>query len=1162
MRRVLALAVLAFLALSNGICAESAPQANTVWQIGKFDASSLEFSTKIDIRRPDVNPVFKVGESKPEDAWPWVHPGSLNKQGGGRAHPYTVRFNLAGPPRGVYRLTVAALLFSAQVPNLQVEVNGKKGFFYFNRKKAYYPGEGAEGSPIFGSDQLEIELPASFFHAGENTLALTAMDDPQLGESESFLTYDALRLTQDPSAKARVTSQVAVEPTVFYSEKDGRLRELTNVTVTTPEKIKRGEVTLTVGKETFRSALSAEQDFGQQRFQLAVPEYASKTPAVVELRLNGKSQRLTAQLEPKRKWTIYLVPSEHLDIGYTDYQPKVVEVQNRNIDALLKDMRTHPEMRFSLDGAWCARDYLATRNAEARAEFLQHAREGRLAIPAQYACLLTGYANLEVLLRSATYAHNLHRELGIPFEYANITDIPSYSWSYASILNSLGLKYFAAASNNDRGPILLFGRWNEKSPFWWEGPDGKKILMAYTRQYAHLWFMCGLPPRQESFRDSVPTFLQAFQSPDYKPDAVLMYGSQAENTDLVPGEAPFVKNWNSGYAYPHLKLATFPDYFHYVEDKFGSSLETVKGDGGPYWEDGLGTDAWYGAIDRSNQQRALSAEKLSTLATYLVPTLAAPRELIDRMWSDLIVFSEHTWTYWGAYTRPEHEESVRQLETKDHNVNDAREAVNSLAERSLSQLADQIHIPAPALLVFNPLSWTRSALVETDIDEHLVLREYPDMKPVPVEILKRGAGYNHIRFLAVDIPSFGYKCYQLAPDQKAAKPSNDSVEGSGNTIENSFYRVEVDPATGRVRSVFDKELNKELVDSSSSYGLNQYLHVSGGDETSTQIVYTRKTLPEAKLTINPAAQGRIVENRKTAYGRVLITETSGPHAPSIQTEIILFDGEKKIEFVNHLRKEPVMNKEAVYFAFPFAVDRPTFTYDLQNGWVDPSRDMLKGAGLEWFTIQHWIRVANSDVAIGLVPVDAPLVTLGDINRGTWPEKFDPKGSSIFSYVINNYWHTNFRRVQEGNYTFRYALTSGRELTPELLARFGRSAMTPLEVNQVISNDKFGNPERPLSPAPARFLEVTETNVVVENWKSAEDGQGTIVRLLEVGGRAAEAHLLFPQLRIEEAWLANASEENREKLPVSGNSVTIRIQPHEIVTVRLVSSRASAQTAQR
>jgi hypothetical protein len=270
--------------------------------------------------------------------------------------------------------------------------------------------------------------------------------------------------------------------------------------------------------------------------------------------------------------------------------------------------------------------------------------------------------------------------------------------------------------------------------------------------------------------------------------------------------------------------------------------------------------------------------------------------------------------------------------------------------------------------------------------------------------------------------------------------------------------------------------------------------------------------------------------------------------------VILFDGEKKVEFINRLHKEPVNNKEAIYFAFPVAAERPEFSYEIQNGWVDPAHDLLKGANVCWFTVQHWVRVASPNVSVGLVPIDSPLVTLGDINRGTWPERFEPQRGTIFSYALNNYWHTNFRRVQSGEFTFRYMLTSGKQLAPEELTRLGWEAMTPVEIGQLISNDKFGDPVGPLPPDPTSFLELPSPDLVVVNWKVAEDGQGTIIRLLEVGGHSPTATLRLPLFAISQAWKTNAVEENQSPLNPTGDSLTVSLKPHEIATLRIVGTK--------
>ncbi len=1146
----------ALFAPSFAVPARAQTGPGVVWQIGEFNHSSIEFNHNVDFSNPNLDVVYTVGKNQAAE-WPAYQPVSGAAESHGRMFPFTIRFDLPQRPRGNYRLTIGFVLNGRRHADLLLAVNGKKGFYYVHRKVSYYPGDGGFDSPIYGEARLDIALPGSLLRQGENAMTLTAMDSPGAAPGGSGFLYDALRL----SALDRRTSvgpSVSVRPSVFYVEKGNRLYEQTDVTATLPEKARSGSIELFIGKQRFRAALSNENDFGQQRFAFDVPALAGPAPARAVLRVNGRTRRFALSFAPARKWMIDFVPHAHLDIGYTDFQPNVAEVHSRNIDKLLAFLPEHPGMRFSLDGSWVVQQYLATRNAAARQKFFRVAREGKIEVPAQYANPLTGYASLEELIRETDYSFSLHRSEGIPFDYANITDVPSYTWSYASVLHALGLKYFAAAANSDRGPILLYGHENAQSPFWWEGPDGSKVLMAYTRQYSQFWFTCGLPPKMASCEQAIPAFLQPYERPDYKPSTVPMYGSQFENTDLQLGESAFVHEWDARYAFPKFVITTFPGYLRSIAHTYGAELPTVRGDGGPYWEDGVGSDAKYTAIDRGDQQRALSGEKLSTIATFVDPSLVAPRALIERMWQNLILYAEHTFDSWDSVDRPRSEESRRQLAAKNQYARDSRREVGWVVTRSLSQIAGEIHVPARTLLVFNTLSWRRSGLVTLDLDSGGAIVTDPGDQPVPVEVLREGTDYERVRFLAQDVPAMGYRCYRFV-SQKSGEPAPVTAKPKPAAVmQNAFYRVTVDPATGAVKSIFDKQLGRELVDTSSPYRLDQYLYVSGGGKRATQIVYLQKSLPLAHLTVHPSTNGRVIGLRQTPYGQLMTLESDDLHTPLIRTEILLFDGKKEIEFVNHFRKQAVRGKEAVYFAFPFAVPKPEFTYEIQNGWVDPGRDMLPGAGLEWFSVRHWVKVADADVAAAVVPVDAPLVTLGDINRGTWPEEFHPKSSTIFSYALNNYWHTNYRGEQGGHFTFRYVMTSGTKLSPADLARLGRAAMTPLESESVIAQDKVGNPPRPLPPAATSFLQVNARNVVVEDWKAANDGQGTILRLLEVGGRATTARLKFPLFHLQHAWLDNAVEVNEREMPVAGSSLDVSLAAHQILTLRIAAALPGEQ----
>ena len=1148
--------LLRFVAVGTLVCApgmrvagQVAPaDGKMIWQIGEFDGTSREFGHDFHLNSAQWKPVFTVGQSKTAE-WPSSQASSLTEKAGDHPTPYTIAFQLGKPAAGNYRLTIAVLLVNPSVPDLLVEINGHSGRYFFNRKISYYAGDDRVDSPIYGGDTVEIDFPGSFLKGGENRVVLTAAEDAENPEMSASLIYDALRLTERPGGKLEPTA--SVKPTVFYKQREGRTFEVVDVTVSAAEKL-HGKVELAAGPERLEATLSGAGDFGQERLEFDVPEFSGAVLASVAIHANGGTFHSAVTVKPERKWTIYFVPHAHLDIGYTDYQAKVAELQSRNIDKLLAFLPNHPEMRFSLDGSWVAQNYFASRDEEAKKRFLQYVHEGKIAVPAQYANLLTGYASLEVLIRSLSYSHGLHLTDGVPFNYANLTDVPSMTWSYPSILHAAGIKYFAEATNIDRGPIVLIGKWNEKSPFWREGPDGGKVLMANTRQYSQLWFVCELPPQVNACRQGLPAFLQQFSAPDYKPDAVLMYGSQLENTDARLSEPEFLSKWAATYAYPKLILSTFPDYFRYVEEKYGSQLTAVKGDGGTYWEDGAGSDATTTAMDRNSQSRAVAAEEMSTVSRYLNPSLGPQRELVDRIWKNLLLYAEHTWDSWDSVYRPDSQEAVGQLATKDEYASESHEAVNRLAKGSLSQIANQIHMPSSSLMVFNSLSWPRSGLVEMDLGTQEILAELPGKTAVAFEVLQEGPGYRHVRFLAKDVPAMGFKCYaiqkRLATEVAAAGKTEQSARG--DVMENAFYRVQVDAASGAVKSIFDRQLNRELVDAASPYRFNQYVYVEGGGKPPTQIVYMRKSLPHAELKATPAFGGRVVGLRKTPFGQVLTVEAKGVHTPLVRTEIILYDGEKKVEFVNHITKEPVRDKEAVYFAFPVAAAKPSFQYEIQNGWVDPSTDMLKGAGLEWFGVGHWVKAAAADFDLAIVPVDAPMVNLGDMNRGMWPEEFKPKSSTIFSYVFNNYWHTNYRAEQGGESTFRYVMTSGSVLAPQDLARFGRAAMNPLETDEVTEQDKVGNPERPLEPAPTSFLQVEGSGVVLENWKAAEDGNGTALRLLETAGAESRATIRFPLLKLERAWLCTAMEDEIKMIPIGGSSIEVTLKPHEIMTLRI------------
>jgi hypothetical protein len=211
-----------------------------------------------------------------------------------------------------------------------------------------------------------------------------------------------------------------------------------------------------------------------------------------------------------------------------------------------------------------------------------------------------------------------------------------------------------------------------------------------------------------------------------------------------------------------------------------------------------------------------------------------------------------------------------------------------------------------------------------------------------------------------------------------------------------------------------------------------------------------------------------------------------------------------------------------------------------------------------------------------LPLDAPLVTLGDINRGEWPEQFGKRPGTMLSYVMNNYWDTNYRAGQGGHFSFHYVVTSAGSTDATELSRIGWEAITPLEIDVVTSQDKAQIVSAPNEPGGAAqssatpieisssksmdgrqgsFLEIDDTNVLLETWKPAEDENGTILRFLDFGGTERTVSVRIPWMHLDHVWKTDAIERGQEAVPMTEDGqFHFVIHPHEIVTLRVVETR--------
>jgi alpha-mannosidase len=622
-----------------------------------------------------------------------------------------------------------------------------------------------------------------------------------------------------------------------------------------------------------------------------------------------------------------------------------------------------------------------------------------------------------------------------------------------------------------------------------------------------------------------------------------------ENTDLFPQQAEVAEQWNAIYAYPHLQYSGFHEALESIAAQFGDNIPTVKGDGGPYWEDGIASDAFYAAMERETESRGPSAEKLSTISALVNPRVAADKAGLDRMWEKMVLMDEHTFTSSAATSDPSSDETVEQIAVKNSFATEAHGISNRILKSSMATLANSIAADANSLIVFNTLNWPRSALVTWDLESDRELVDRATGNVVPTQLVFPGGRFHRVRFWAQDVPATGYKVYLLRPAKPPAATTPKPETPVATTLENSYYKVGFDPATGAVQSIFDNDLQRELVDSSSPYRFGQYLYVTS----------QHANFRTSEFEVHPAGQGRLVSVERTPYGAVARLESSALNTPHVVSEIRLYDRDKKIEFIEDVDKQEVYKDEAVYFAFPFAMSHPQFQYEIQNGVVDPSKDMYPGAGFDWFSVQHWVSVQQDGLSATVMPLDAPMITLGDITRVSFPRTFGERKGWIFSYPMDNYWHVNYLPGQGGHFRFRFVITSAPSTDPLALSHKGWEETTPLEMEEITDLDKAISRPEPLDGTQGSFLRAQDPELLLETWKPAEDGNGTILRFLDLGGKERIVAVETPLLNLDHVWRTDSVERNEKALQlVNTHAFNIGVHPHEILTIRVTGTAALSQ----
>jgi hypothetical protein len=1077
-----------------------------VWTIGRENHDAGEFAlapAAYYTYRDDA--YYVVGRSNPRTDWPYVLPGPADSWAGSRKHECAIAFGLKPPPTAECRLRLS--LVDAQdtkPPKLAIRVNGT-GFEAATERGAgdsSIQGDASAGRP----QAIDVAFPAGLLHAGINEITISTV-------SGSWLVWDALSLDA-PGAEvsdAELTRIAGVQSPPVLVKRLGRLNQIAEVTIARAGGAQ--DVAVSVGSHTVKASLHD----GRQTVEVPIGEVAGRVNLPVSVTSANGAPVATGSLgvEPVRKWEVYLLPHSHVDIGYTALQSDVLKKQFSNLETaidLARRTRDYPEgARFvwSAEVLWAVDAYLKQAPPAKRRALVDAVQRGWIELDALYGNELTALCRPEELFHLVEPAGRLARETGAPIHSAMITDVPGYAWGLIPVLAQSGVRYFSFGPNSgDRiGPTL--NAWGDR-PFRWETPAGDASVLCWMAGTGYSWFH-GQTLAQKGDAELLD-YLKSLEGKAYPYDMVqVRYTTNGDNGAPDPTLSDTVRDWNARYAYPKLVIATTTRMFRDFERRYGAKIPRVRGDFTPYWEDGAASTAAETAMNRAAAERLTQAEALQAMLRPGVPLTGA----FEDAWRNVVLYDEHTWGAYNSISEPDSAFAKGQWAVKQKFALDADRQSRALL---VSATGVSVHAAPNAVDVYNTSSWDRTDLVTiapalSRAGDRVI---GPGGAAAPSQRLSDGS----LAFLARAVPAFGTQRYRIL----AGHPIGGKAAVTATALRVSGLAIAIDPATGAIVRVTTKWGNL-------ARKLNAYLYVAGRDPGSPA--------PNGRPTITVKERGPLVV--------ALQIRSSAPGANSLVREIRLVEGLDRVDITNTLDKQAIRTKEGVHFSFAFDVPNPTVRLDTAWAVVRPETDQMSGACKNWFTVQRWADVSNASSGITMATVDAPLLEIGGITaERPWMAHVAPS-STLVSYVMNNYWHTNYKADQSGPTEFRYALRPHGKYDAGGAARFGAEVSQPLVAVPAAGADANGS-----------LVRIEPNSVLVTSLRPAADGKALLVRLYGASGRKESVRLRWSSPR----KVSFCDPSGRPLKPVKGEVVvpawgivTLRAEP---VTQRQLQKKRQLQ----
>ena len=839
---------------------------------------------------------------------------------------------------------------------------------------------------------------------------------------------------------------------------------------------------------------------GRAGLRLLVPEPTSPTSLRVTYGTGAHAVLLTTTLQPPRHYDVHVVQHSHLDIGYTDRQ-HVVRAQHLGyLDDVLRLVRDTDglseaaQFRWNEEALFSVADWFACRPAARQREFLDRVAQGRISLSAMPFNLHTEMCSTDELHELLRPALTMKQRHGVVFRSAMQTDVPGHVVGLPDALSQFGVQYLSVAHNwAGRSNPDGLGQMAMPRLFRWRGPEGGEVVVWRTDTPHGLAYMegpmVGLHESYDVTSDVFGAYLASLgtrpyplpvgsifgwldggadvnERPPFAWDVLHLrtHGRWSDNAGPSRAVSDIVEEWNRRWLYPRLRVSTNEAFFDDALSRLGDVIPTYTGDWNDWWAHGVGSATAPVGLARQAQNDLADAQTLGAAARLLGPAAAdSPVVQPDQGYRQLALWDEHTWGASNSWEHADHGSSAgeHQWAWKVARAYAAVDESDRALQLSREALAATLPRHPDALLsvyAFNVASATRTDELEMFLPAGLV----PLTQAVALVDARSGATLAHTerleeagsralgRYLTcrvTDVPSVGFVRLDLTHAEAAPAPAVALVDPTH--LENEFLAVTIDLSTGTLSSVVDRTTGRELVSARSPFGLNHYVYdrystIGRSNHNSSKFADVGNlALISSRDVGGPAG---VVSATADARGQQVVLRQQVVGAEWLEVTYRLPAGVAHLEITNRLSKNSTWDKESAFFAFPFASDQPRVLEESAGGLTGPGVEQVPGGAEYMRAIRHFVSLEDADGAIGWATAEAPLIQVGNLALPYVP--FPPtlprtEPGTVFSWVHNNIWDTNFPVEQSFETDLRYRVAAADGDGPALAARTAASLVQPL-----------------------------------------------------------------------------------------------------------------------